>query len=73
MMKTKSSITIVIIVVSIAVFTWFISIWQHESMMSSMMTFYYGPAVLSLFVIIWTAGMAAYDVPSYNTNDSFLQ
>ena len=63
-MKTKSSITIVIIVVSIAVFTWFISIWQHDSMMSSMMTFYYSPAVLILFVIIWTAGMAAMMFPA---------
>ena len=28
-------------------------------MMSSMMTFYHNPAALSLFVAIWTAGMAA--------------
>jgi predicted metal-binding membrane protein len=32
-------------------------------MMSSMMTFY-NPAALSLFVIIWTAGMAAMMFPA---------
>ena len=33
-------------------------------MMSSMMTFYYNPAALSLFVAIWTAGMAAMMFPA---------
>jgi predicted metal-binding membrane protein len=32
--------------------------------MLSMMTFYYNPAALSLFVVIWTAGMAAMMFPA---------
>ena len=71
-MKNTPSL-IIIIVVSISLLAWFVSIWQYDTMMSSMMTFYYSPAALSLFVVIWTAGMARYDVPSYNTNGSFLQ
>ena len=62
-MKNISSI-IIIIVVSISVFTWFVSIWQYDTMMSSMMTFYYSPVALSLFAIIWTAGMAAMMFPA---------
>ena len=62
-MKNISSI-IIIIVVSISVFTWFVSIWQYDTMMSSMMTFYYSPVALSLFVVIWTAGMAAMMFPA---------
>jgi predicted metal-binding membrane protein len=62
-MKTTSSI-IIIIVVSISVFTWFVSIWQYDTMMSSMMTFYYSPVALSLFAVIWTAGMAAMMFPA---------
>jgi len=62
-MKNISSI-IIIIVVSISVFTWFVSVWQYDTMMSSMMTFYYSPVALSLFVVIWTAGMAAMMFPA---------
>ena len=62
-MKNTSSI-IIIIVVSISLFTWFVSIWQYDTMMSSMMTFYYSPVALSLFVVIWTAGMAAMMFPA---------
>ena len=62
-MKNISSI-IIIIVISISVFTWFVSIWQYDTMMSSMMTFYYSPVALSLFVVIWTAGMAAMMFPA---------
>lgn len=62
-MNTTPSI-IIIIVVSISVFTWFISIWQYDTMMSSMMIFYYSPVSLSLFAIIWTAGMAAMMFPA---------
>ena len=51
-MYTTSSI-IIIVVVSISVFIWFIAIWQYDTMMSSMMIFYYSPAALSLFAIIW--------------------
>lgn len=63
-MKTTSSIIIIIIVVSVSVFTWFVSNWQYDTMMSSMMTFYYSPTVLSLFAIIWAAGMAAMMFPA---------
>jgi len=62
-MKNISSI-IIIIVISISVFTWFVSIWQYNTMMSSMMTFYFSPVALSLFVVIWTAGMAAMMFPA---------
>jgi predicted metal-binding membrane protein len=63
-MKTTSSITIIIIVISISVFTWFVSIWQYDTMMSAMMTFSYSHVALSLFAIIWTAGMAAMMFPA---------
>jgi predicted metal-binding membrane protein len=62
-MKTTSLI-IITAVVSIAVFAWFVSIWQYDTMMSAMMTVYYNPVVLSLFVVIWTAGMAAMMFPA---------
>jgi predicted metal-binding membrane protein len=62
-MKTTSLI-IITVVVSIAVFAWFVSIWQYDAMMSAMMTVYYNPVALSLFVVIWTAGMAAMMFPA---------
>ena len=62
-MKTTSRI-IITAVVSIAVFAWFVSIWQYDTMMSAMMTVYYNPVALSLFVVIWTAGMAAMMFPA---------
>ena len=55
---------IIIIIVSISIFTWLISSWQYDTMMSSMMTFYYSPVALSLFAVIWTAGMAAMMFPA---------
>ena len=63
-MKNISSLIIIVIVVSISLFTWYVSIWQYDTMMSSMMTFYYSPAALSLFVVIWTVGMAAMMFPA---------
>ena len=61
----KSAIyRITIVLVSASVFTWSISFWQYDTMMSSMMTFYYSPAALSLFTIVWTAGMAAMMFPA---------
>jgi hypothetical protein len=33
--------------------------WQYDAMMLSIMTFYHNPEAQSLFVVIWTAGMAA--------------
>ena len=61
-MKT-STLVIIFIVVLISALTWLVSIWQYDAMMSSMMTFY-NPAALSLFVVIWTAGMAAMMFPA---------
>ena len=62
-MKNTPSL-IIIIVVSISLLAWFVSIWQYDTMMSSMMIFYYSPVALSLFAIIWTAGMAAMMFPA---------
>lgn len=62
-MKT-STLVIIIIVVSISIITWLVSIWQYDAMMSSMMTYYSSPAAISLFVVIWTAGMAAMMFPA---------
>ena len=70
-MKT-STLVIIFIVVLISALTWLVSIWQYDAMMSSMMTFY-NPAALSLFVVIWTAGMAAMMFPAIVTYDSCLQ
>lgn len=61
-MKT-STVVIISIVVLISALTWIVSIWQYDAMMSSMMAFY-NPAALSLFVVIWTAGMAAMMFPA---------
>lgn len=55
---------IIIVLVSASVFTWSVSFWQYDTMMSSMMTFHYSPAALSLFTIVWTAGMAAMMFPA---------
>ena len=60
----SSTLVIITIVISISLLTWLLSIWQYDAMMSSMMTFYYSPAALSLFVVIWTAGMAAMMFPA---------
>jgi predicted metal-binding membrane protein len=61
---STSTLVIIAIVTSISLLTWLVSIWQYDSMMLSMMTFYHNPAALSLFVIIWTAGMAAMMFPA---------
>lgn len=61
-MKT-STLVIISIVILISALTWIVSIWQSDAMMSSMMAFY-SPAALSLFVVIWTAGMAAMMFPA---------
>ncbi len=59
-----SALIIIAIVISISLLTWLVSIWQYDAMMSSMMTFYHNPAALSIFVVIWTAGMAAMMFPA---------
>ena len=58
-MNYNSTLVVITVVISISLLTWLVSIWQYDAMMSSMMTFYYNPSTLSLFVAIWTAGMAA--------------
>jgi predicted metal-binding membrane protein len=62
-MKNVSRI-IIIFLISISALTWLISVWQYDTMMSSMMTFYFNPSALSLFVVIWTAGMSAMMFPA---------
>ena len=42
---------------------WIVSLKQYDTMMSSMMMFY-NPVGLSLFTLIWTAGMAAMMFPA---------
>lgn len=60
----KSTFIIIIFLISISVSSWLVSIRQYDTMMSSMMMFYNSPAALSLFVMIWTAGMAAMMFPA---------
>jgi predicted metal-binding membrane protein len=59
-----STLVIITIAISISMLTWFVSIWQYDVMMSSMMIFYQSPTALSLFTVIWTAGMAAMMFPA---------
>jgi predicted metal-binding membrane protein len=59
-----STLVTIGIVTSISLLTWLVSIWQYDAMMLSMMTFYRDPAALSMFVVIWTAGMAAMMFPA---------
>ena len=49
--------------ISISVITWLVSLQQYDTMMSTMMMFH-NPAALSLFTLIWTAGMAAMMFPA---------
>jgi predicted metal-binding membrane protein len=62
-MNTSTNV-IIAIVTSISFLTWLVSIWQYDTMMLSMTTFYHNPAALSLFVVLWTAGMAAMMFPA---------
>src|ERR671915_2016639 len=59
--------TIQLILISLLVFisavTWVLSVQQYDTMMDAMMTFY-NPTALSLFTVIWTAGMAAMMFPA---------
>jgi predicted metal-binding membrane protein len=59
-----STLVIIAIVTSISLLTWLVSIWQYDTMLLSMMTFYSNPAALFSFVVIWTAGMAAMMFPA---------
>src|SRR5215204_3610052 len=60
----KSTFIIIIFLISISTSSWFVSIGQYDTMVSSMMMFYNSPVALSLFVMIWTAGMAAMMFPA---------
>lgn len=60
----KSTFIIIIFLISISASSWLVSIRQYDTMMSSMMMFYNSPVALSLFVMIWTAGMAAMMFPA---------
>src|SRR5215208_3703271 len=59
--------TIQLILISLLVFisavAWVLSARQYDTMMDVMMIFY-NPIALSLFTIIWTAGMAAMMFPA---------
>ena len=59
-----STLVITTIIISISLLTWLASIWQFKVMISSMMTYHQNPTVLYLFVVIWTAGMAAMMFPA---------
>jgi predicted metal-binding membrane protein len=60
----KSTFIIIIFLISISASSWLVSIRHYDTMMSSMMMFYNSPVALSLYVIIWTAGMAAMMFPA---------
>jgi hypothetical protein len=60
----KSTFIIIIFLISISAISWLVSIRQYDTMMSSMMMFYNSPVALSLYVMIWTAGMAAMMFPA---------
>src|SRR5919108_6084980 len=49
--------------VSVSAITWIVSLQQYDIMMSTMMMFH-NPIALSLFIVIWTAGMAAMMFPA---------
>jgi predicted metal-binding membrane protein len=59
----RIQIILIISLVFISVIMWIISVQQYNTMMSTMMMFY-NPIALSLFTIIWTAGMAAMMFPA---------
>lgn len=58
-----NKIQIILIISLVSVIMWTISAQQYNTMMSTMLMFY-NPIALSLFTIIWTAGMAAMMFPA---------
>jgi predicted metal-binding membrane protein len=62
-MKTEAML-IIVIAISISALTWLVSIWQYNAMMLSMMMFSINLNAFSLFIVIWTAGMAAMMFPA---------
>jgi predicted metal-binding membrane protein len=59
----RIQIILISALISISVITWLVSAQQYDTMMSTMMMFH-NPAALSLFTVIWTAGMAAMMFPA---------
>ena len=59
----KTQIILIISLVFVSVIMWIISAQQYDIMMSTMMMFH-NPIALSLFIVIWTAGMAAMMFPA---------
>jgi predicted metal-binding membrane protein len=59
----RIQIILVSALISISVITWLVSSQQYDTMMSTMMMFH-NPVALSLFTVIWTAGMAAMMFPA---------
>ena len=59
----RIQIILVSALISISVITWLVSSQQYDTMMSTMMMFH-NPAALSLFTLIWIAGMAAMMFPA---------
>jgi predicted metal-binding membrane protein len=59
----RIQIILVSALISISVITWLVSSQQYDTMMSAMMMSH-NPAALSLFTVIWTAGMAAMMFPA---------
>ena len=49
--------------VFVSIIMWIVSVQQFDTMMSTMLMFY-NPTSLSLFTVIWTAGMAAMMFPA---------
>jgi predicted metal-binding membrane protein len=59
----KMQLILVISLVSVSIIMWIVSVQQFDTMMSTMMMFH-NPTSLSLFTVIWTAGMAAMMFPA---------
>src|SRR5689334_22815233 len=62
-MKT-ATIIITVTAISITTVTWLVSMWQSNAIMSPMTMVHTDLAPLSLFVLKWTAGMAAMIFPA---------
>ena len=59
----RIQIILISALICISVITWLVSSQQYDTMMYTMMMFH-NPAALSLFTVIWTAGMAAMMFPA---------
>ena len=59
----KMQLILVISLVFVSIIMWIVSVQQFDTMMSTMMMFH-NPTSLSLFTVIWTAGMAAMMFPA---------